>query len=421
MAPKLLERFLGLVAVLLGATVLVPAAAPAAPAATFSVLAFYSGTWDDAHISFENEARPWFAQQAAANGYTFTATNNWNTLTSVTPAQYQVLMFLDDQPQSSAQFQGFQRYMDAGGGFFGFHVTAYNDDTTPSYANWFHNDFLGTGRFATNSWGPTPETLKIETRGHPSTANLPATIRSSTSEWYSWERDLRQNANIQILASLDPSTFPVGDDPSQTWQGGYYPIMWTNKNYRMLYANFGHNRMNYDTNTTLSSTFDSPDQNRFVLDGLKWLGGGSTGNPGEISPTAWYNVTSRSTGKCVDARAAASANGTVIQQYACNGTNAQHFQFQQTSGGYGRINSQLNAAQVLDVTNVSTAESAPIQLWLYGGGLNQQWQWVAEGGGYYHFVNRNSAKCLTTPGTADSVQLVQTSCNGGANQSFRVA
>ena len=41
----------------------------------------------------------------------------------------------------------------------------------------------------------------------------------------------------------------------------------------MLYANFGHNAMNYDTNTTLSSTFASETQNRFLLDGLKWLGG----------------------------------------------------------------------------------------------------------------------------------------------------
>jgi type 1 glutamine amidotransferase len=409
-----------LLAVFLGLGVLSP---PAASAAPFSVLAFYSGTWDDAHIAFEKEANVWFAQQASANGYTYSSTTDWNRLTSLTPAQAQVVMFLDDSPHSSAQYQGFQQYMQSGGGFFGFHVTAYNDAGSPSYGNWFHNDFLGTGRFATNTWGPTAETLKIETRTHPSTVNLPATIQSSVSEWYSWERDLRQNSNIQILASLDPSTFPVGDDPTQQWRSGDYPIIWTNKNFKMLYANFGHNRMNYDTHQQLSSTFDSPNQNRFILDGLKWLGGGGTTNPGEISPAAWYAVTNRASGKCVDARAAASANGTVIQQYACNGTNAQRFQFVPTSDGYGRININLNTAQVLDVKDVSTADNALIQLWLYGGGNNQQWQWVSEGSGYYHFVNRNSAKCLTVPGssTADSVQLTQTTCSGAANQSFSVA
>ena len=69
------------------------------------------------------------------------------------------------------------------------------------------------------------------------------------SEWYSWQNDLRQNPDIQILASIDPSSFPVGTDPNQTWYSGYYPIMWTNKNYKMIYANFGHNAMNYETNT----------------------------------------------------------------------------------------------------------------------------------------------------------------------------
>ena len=225
---------------------------------------------------------------------------------------------------------------------------------------------------------------------------------------------------------MDQSTFPIGTDPNQTWYSGYYPIAWTNKNYKMLYANFGHNAMNYDTNTALSSTFESADQNRFVLDGLKWLGGGGTTTPppdGTIDPAAWYAVSNKASGKCVDARAAASANGTVIQQYTCNGTTAQQYQFAPTSGGYDRINNRTNPAQVIDVTDVSTADNAGLQLWSYSGGNNQQWQPVSEGGGYYHFIARHSGKCLTVPGasTADSVQLVQATCNGGAAQSFKVA
>ncbi len=75
------------------------------------------------------------------------------------------------------------------------------------------------------------------------------------------------------------------------------------------------------------------------------------------------------------------------------------------------------------MTGVSTANSALLQLWAYGGGNNQQWQPVAEGSGWYHFVNRNSGKCLDTPSasTADSVQLQQYTCNGTAAQSFRLA
>jgi hypothetical protein len=57
------------------------------------------------------------------------------------------------------------------------------------------------------------------------------------------------------------------------------------------------------------------------------------------------------------------------------------------------------------------------------GQVRVEWLWVSEGGGFYHFVSRLSAKCLTVPGTstADSIQLVQTTCTGAANQSFRVS
>ena len=101
------------------------------------------------------------------------------------------------------------------------------------------------------------------------------------SEWYSWQNDLRNNPDIQILASIDPSSFPVGTIPT-TWYSGYYPIIWTNKNYKMIYANFGHNAMNYETNTRLSSTFDSPAQNQFMMDAsevARWRRYDAAGRP----------------------------------------------------------------------------------------------------------------------------------------------
>ncbi|GAA1596399.1 RICIN domain-containing protein [Kribbella sancticallisti] len=391
--------------------------------ATFNVLAFYSASWDAAHIDFAKEANQRFPQFAAQNGFTYTATNNWDQLNNLSASQYQVVMFLDDSPHTSAQRAGFQRYMDNGGAFYGFHVAAYND--AGSNWPWFNQTFLGTGRFARNTWGPTAVTLKAENRSHPSLVNTAATFRSSVSEWYSWQNDLRANPNIQILASIDPSSFPVGTDPAQTWYSGYYPIVWTNKNYKMIYANFGHNAMNYETNTRLSSTFDSAAQNQFLMDSLKWLGGGGGTVPpvDQPVPTTWYSVANKGTNKCVDARAAGTANGTVIQQYSCNSSQAQQFQFQPTSDGFTRVNNRNDATKVIDVTGVSSADNAGLQLWTYSNGTNQQWRAVSEGSGYFHFVSRLSNKCLTVPGgsTADSVQLVQLTCDNSATQSFRLA
>ncbi|MGQ4386730.1 ThuA domain-containing protein [Streptomyces sp. SAS_270] len=410
-------RGLLLLATLLGLAVTPAHAAPAA--SPFKVLALYSGTWDAAHIDFVKEANDWFPKQAAANGFTYTASNNWDLLSNGGVNGYQVVLFLDDLPQTAAQRTGFERYMRGGGAWMGFHVAAFT--TEAGSWPWYHNQFLGSGNFSTNTWGPTSATLKVEDRTHPSTRNLPATFTSSVSEWYSWSNDLRQNPNIKILASVDPSSFPLGTDPNQSWYSGYYPILWTNTQYRMLYANFGHNAMNYQTNTRLSSTFASETQNRFLLDGLKWLGGADTTTPPDvgISETAWYSLTGQANGTCVDTRSAATANGTAVQQYTCNGTQAQQFQFRATDGGYSRITARGNPQQVVDVTDRSTADNAPLQLWSWSNGTNQQWQPVKETSGRYHFIARHSGKCLSTATAAtNSVQLTQRTCDNSSAQSF---
>ncbi|MEW2546875.1 ThuA domain-containing protein [Streptomyces sp. NPDC047002] len=429
--PRSARRVLRLLAAsalaALCATAPARAAAPtaaAAPAATpaFKVLAFYdSDEGDQAHASFDAEARQFFPQVAAANNFSWTATSDWSKVNTATLSQYQVVMFLDDFPHDAAAQSAFRSYMEGGGAWMGFHVSAFNTD--PNTWPWYHNTFLGTGAFATNTWAPTSETLKVDDASKPATAGLPATIASSTSEWYSWHNDLRADPDIDVLASIDPSSFPVGNQAGNTWTSGYYPIVWTNTKYRMLYANFGHNAMDYGNNTTLSLTFGSAQQTRLVLQGLLSLGG--VGTPPAPMPAysgdSWYALSPAASQKCVDARAAATADGTAVQQYDCNGTAAQQYQLADTGGGYVRIGNRADPAKALDVTDVSTADGAPVQLWSYSGGANQQWKPVAESGWTYHFVNRNSGKCLAAAGnsTANSVQLVQRACNGSTLQSFR--
>ena len=267
---RIRTRLLGGLLALLCTALLLAATPASARAADFRVLAFYSGTWDAAHISFVHEANEWFPQTGAEHGFSYEATTDWNRLASLDPASYEVVLFLDDVPQSADQRAGFERYMNAGGAWFGFHVSAFTTD--PGSWDWYHNQFLGTGAFATNTWGPTTAVMRVEDQAHPATQGLGETFTSSVSEWYSWEHDLRQNPDIDILASVDPSSFPLGTDPNQSWYDGYYPLLWTNVNYRMLYANFGHNAMDYENNVPLSSTFDSETQNTFIINGLRWLG-----------------------------------------------------------------------------------------------------------------------------------------------------
>ena len=111
---------------------------------------------------------------------------------------------------------------------------------------------------------------------HPATKGLPATFSSAPNEWYRWTNDLRKNPDIDILLSIDSTSFPLGTGPKphEIWYSGYYPVAWTNKKFNMIYFNMGHNDMDYEhkTNKELSFTFDNATQDSLIIHSLLWLG-----------------------------------------------------------------------------------------------------------------------------------------------------
>ena len=253
----------------------------------FHVIAFYTAKNDLAHISFVHEANKWFDSAAKANHFTYDSTNNWDNLNDNFLSKYQVVLFLDTRPDSTEQREAFKRYMENGGAWMGFHFAGFalTPSAYPQNWDWYHNDFMGVGQYKGNSWRPVPAILRVEDRKHPVTKNLPQTFKSAPSEWYSWEKDIRENSNIKILLSVDSSSFPLGTGPKpyEIWHSGYYPIAWTNKNYKMVYVNMGHNDMDYERKFSsgennpvmeLSSTFSSKIQNQFIINSLLWLGNG---------------------------------------------------------------------------------------------------------------------------------------------------
>ncbi|HEV3221959.1 MAG TPA: ThuA domain-containing protein [Puia sp.] len=244
----------------------------------FRVIAFFTCREDLAHISFVHEANRWFPKMAAANHFTYDSTNNWNNLNEKFLSRYQVVIFLDTRPDSPVQRKAFEEYMKKGGGWMGFHFAGFalTPSDFPQNWDWYHNEFLGSGSYVSNTWRPTPAVLRVLDKNHPVTKNLPDTFRSAASEWYRWSNDLRNNPQIDILLSIDSSSFPLGTGPKlyEIWHSGFYPVVWTNKNYRMVYFNMGHNDMDYEhkTNKELSQTFSSPDEDRLILNTLTWLG-----------------------------------------------------------------------------------------------------------------------------------------------------
>lgn len=243
---------------------------------SFQVMAFYPAQTEEAHMSFVREANAWFARAAATNHFIYNSTSNWDGLNDEALAKYQVVAFLDARPESPAQRAAFQRYMEKGGGWVGFHFAGFalTPSEFPQNWDWYHNELMGVGSYVGNTWKPTSAILRVEDKNHLSTRGLPETFRSAPNEWYKWSNDLRTNANIEILLSIDPASFPLGTGPKpyEIWHAGYYPVVWTNKRYRMVYFNMGHNDI--DGKKQLSSTFESESQNRLILNTLLWLGRG---------------------------------------------------------------------------------------------------------------------------------------------------
>jgi hypothetical protein len=243
----------------------------------FKMIAFYTAKNDQAHISFVHEANKWFPKIAEENHFEYDSTSNWDNLNAKFLAKYKVVLFLDTRPETSGQREAFQKYMENGGAFIGFHFSAFalNDSSYPQNWDWYHNTFLGSGEYGSNTWRPTSAILRVENQD-PITKGLPKIFSSQPNEWYRWTNDLTKNPDIKILLAIDESSFPLGTGPKahEIWHSGYYPVVWTNKKYKMMYVNMGHNDIDYEhgTNKTLSNTFENENQNKLILNALQLFG-----------------------------------------------------------------------------------------------------------------------------------------------------
>jgi chitinase len=130
-------------------------------------------------------------------------------------------------------------------------------------------------------------------------------------------------------------------------------------------------------------------------------GGGQppTGRTGRITGLA---------GKCVDVAGASTANGTAVQLYTCNGTNAQTW----TVGSDGTLRA---LGKCMDVASAGTANGTQVQLWDCNGTGAQAWQYNAANG---TLRNPASNRCLDVTGnsSADGARLQIWDCFAGANQ-----
>ena len=144
-----------------------------------------------------------------------------------------------------------------------------------------------------------------------------------------------------------------------------------------------------------------------------WVGGQGlavddfsfTADGGGGTPPAGGTVVGQASGRCLDVRGGASADGTPVQLWDCNGTGAQKWSRQ----GDTLVNPATG--KCLDVSGGRTANGSVVQLWSCNGRGAQKWRADADG----TVVNTGSGKCLDAVerGTAAGTRIQIWDCFGG--------
>ena len=82
---------------------------------------------------------------------------------------------------------------------------------------------------------------------------------SPASEFYQWQKEPRENPDVEVLLTLSARNYPIG--LKDIIYGGDFPVVWTNRNYRMLYINMGHG----------DEQFEDATEKLLFVNALRWI------------------------------------------------------------------------------------------------------------------------------------------------------
>lgn len=131
-----------------------------------------------------------------------------------------------------------------------------------------------------------------------------------------------------------------------------------------------------------------------------------------------YRLTAAHSGKLADISGVSTAAGALLHQWSATGGLNQQFDFLDSGGGYYRIRARHSGL----VLQAGSGSGADITQQPDSGATSQQWQVVDQGGGAVSFVNRQSGLAMDVWGasTADGARISQYARSGGANQRFQL-
>jgi alpha-L-fucosidase 2 len=140
---------------------------------------------------------------------------------------------------------------------------------------------------------------------------------------------------------------------------------------------------------------------------------------GPVRPGVYYRLLAQHSAKAADISGASTAAGALLQQWSVNSGLNQQFDFIDSGGGYYRIRAR-HSGMVLQVA--SSASGADITQQPDTNATGQQWQVVDQGGVVVSLVNRQSGLAMDvwSASTADGGRISQWTVTGSANQRFQL-
>ena len=150
---------------------------------------------------------------------------------------------------------------------------------------------------------------------------------------------------------------------------------------------------------------------------LSTLNGTTTGGPIQVGVN--YRLVAQHSGKAADITGASTAAGAVLQQWSTSSGLNQQFDFLDSGSGYYRIRAR-HSGLVLQVASSSTGADVTQQP--DANTAAQQWQVTDQGSGGVSLINRQSGLALDVWGasTADGARISQWTPTGNSNQRFQL-
>lgn len=144
------------------------------------------------------------------------------------------------------------------------------------------------------------------------------------------------------------------------------------------------------------------------------------GEPAALSAATYRFEAQVAANRCLDVDAAASADGTRIQEWECNATAAQSFRVDDLGGGLARLVNP-SSGKCVDVAAAGTADGTQVQLWSCNGTSAQSFRVEDAGNGLVVLRNTGSDKCVdvNAAATANGTKVQIWTCNGTSAQLWR--